>query len=430
MQKDPFIVIPRDAADRMAAIDGTSGTLVMTYLPSEELYVISRLQLTSGSRVPVTIPSDYQTLGWKGDEYAGQWFRRPSAHVNIAHLDLIRRPGSCVPLGTFKSWVPRVDDPGARAGLAITIDPEIPQEFRDAGVREYAGWIVSRDGVHAIDVEVEPGRLGLSQLSGKWPTDRLSKDVVMVVGVGSIGGAVADDLAAMGVGGTVLVDPDRFLWHNVMRHILGKPHVGRFKVDAMKDHLGARWPGHNVMPLIANVVESADLVRPLLGGVDLVVCAADGIAPRRVVSHLAKRAGRPAVLACVLDDGGIGEILRLRPGPRFGCLLCQRAALADAGGIDPEADQELAYGTGHVHKPMTAIPTDLRLVANLTAKVAVATLLEGKHGQPYGLSGEHAVICLRADHGRAAPFDLAGVGEVSWHDIVRPRPNCVTCSAA
>ena len=79
---------------------------------------------------------------------------------------------------------------------------------------------------------------------------------------------------------------------------------------------------------------------------------------------------------------------------------------------------------------MHSIPTDLHLVGNLAAKVAAATLLEGKHGQLFSLPGEHAVIGLRAAQGLAAPFDVAAVGEVTWHGVAPPRPDCVTCNPA
>jgi tRNA A37 threonylcarbamoyladenosine dehydratase len=89
----------------------------------------------------------------------------------------------------------------------------------------------------------------------------------MVVELGSIGGAVAEALAEMGVGQRILVDPDRFLWHKVVRHVLGKEAVGRFKVDAMRDHLHERWPELTTIPLAVDVVSRADFVRPLLLGV-------------------------------------------------------------------------------------------------------------------------------------------------------------------
>ena len=43
--------------------------------------------------------------------------------------------------------------------------------------------------------------------------------------------------------GLHLLDPDRLLWHNVVRHVLGQRHVGRYKTDAMADHLRDRYNG-------------------------------------------------------------------------------------------------------------------------------------------------------------------------------------------
>lgn len=179
MSKDPFVMLPRDAADRMLAVEDSSGRLAMTHLPSEELYVVTRLELRSGVRLPVDIPASYQTLRWTGTEYAGRWFKRPWEHINLAHLDLVRRPGSAVSFDTFKTWVPGVEDAGNGIGLVITIDSELTEEQRHARAREYAGWVVARDAVHAVDVAVEPEHVGLPQLSGQWPLDRLAGDTVM-----------------------------------------------------------------------------------------------------------------------------------------------------------------------------------------------------------------------------------------------------------
>jgi hypothetical protein len=431
MPKEPYFVLPRDAAQHIADSTNTTEQLTLNHLSSEELYIIDGFFTAPGSRMPATIPADYKTLNWRGEKHFGHWFKGLGAEVNETHLHLMRRPGTCMPLATFKKMVPAVSDPSRHESeFLITYCPDLSQEAVKAGARQFAGWIVDRAGARPAQVAEEPEVLGTVQLQAKWPVGALAGDVVMVVGLGSIGGAVTSALAEMGVGRTILVDPDRFLWHNVLRHVLGKEAVGRFKVDAMRDLLRDRWPEHNSLPLAVDVVSMADSIRPLLAGVDLIVCGADGIAPRRVVSHLARRAGVPAVLACVLDDGGIGEILRLRNGSRYGCLLCHRAQIAAAGGIDPEADQELDYGSGHTHKPMTAIPTDLHTVGKLAAKVAVSTLLESKHGIPMRLPGEHAVIGLRSDLGLAEPYNVAGVGEIVWHDIPEPRETCATCSPA
>ena len=108
-----------------------------------------------------------------------------------------------------------------------------------------------------------------------------------------------------------------------------------------------------------------------------------------------------------------------------------RQSLVEAGSMDAEADQELAYGTGQSHRPMTAVPPDLQLVGTLAAKVAVATLLESLHGDlTQHLQGEHAIVGLRPAGDMQAPFDVRSAGEIRWLPISPPRSGCPTCGPA
>lgn len=403
----------------------------MRFVPAEGLYVISAITSSAGTTLPVDIPSEYRALKWDGERCTGQWMRKPQSEINVLHRYVISRTGRTLDYDAFRDMVPNVSDPGNHSGLLITHDPDLSPETLQAGVHEFAGWNVERSGVSPIRIEVEPKIVGLLQLAGQWPIEQLAATSVIVVGCGSIGSATAEALASYGVGRVLLIDPDRFLWHNMLRHTLGPESVGRRKVHALKDHLKSQWPLHNVEALPIDIVTQAHLARPLMENVDLVICAADGIAPRRVVSHLARRAGKPAILACVLDNGSIGELLRLRPTPRFGCLLCFRAHLDASGAMDAEADQELDYGTGRVHQPMTAVPPDLRLIGTLAAKAAVATLLESLYGDhTQSLPGEHAVIGLRPGGDLAPPFDAKAAAGISWASIPEPRENCPSCGAA
>jgi hypothetical protein len=60
---------------------------------------------------------------------------------------------------------------------------------------------------------------------------------------------------------------------------------------------------------------------------------------------LARTAGVPLVLDCILEDGTVGEVLRVPTG-RTGCLLCHRARLIEEGLLDPEPGIDLRYGAG------------------------------------------------------------------------------------
>ena len=296
---------------------------------------------------------------------------------------------------------------------------------------EWAAWWLDRQGAKPADLEVlgAPG-LGWDQLRPGWPVDSVRSARITVVGVGSIGSATVHALAAYGVGKIALVDPDRLLAHNLIRHELSARHLGLMKVDGLAEQVRSSWPDTVVEPLALDVSADADMMRPLFDVSDVVICAADGVGPRRVVSHLARRATVPAVLACVLEEGEIGEIIRLMPWPTSGCLLCHRQHLVDAGGFDPEPTLDVPYGQGAGPRPMTAIAGDLQLVGQLAAKVAVATLLEGKGYYEQVLPADHLVVGLRPRPGLPPPADVRRAGELRWSSVGPPRPGCPTCHPA
>lgn len=353
----------------------------------------------------------------------GLWYRAPEGLHD--HYRWLLRLRAGVPLEEFKRLFPAwraTANEGAT--LVLTVDPQ--------GARRWAAWAVTAAGVSPLDVTVLRGPRAdpITELADDWPIEALAEARITVVGVGSIGSAVAHALATAGVGHLSLVDDDRLLWHNLVRHQSTRRDVGRYKVDAVADSITTRWPRTTVDPLRLNVITNADMMRTLFDASDLIVCAADGVSPRRVVSHLARRAKKTAVLACVLVDGAIGEVLRLRPWPGHGCLLCQRQKLVDDGVLDPEPLLDRPYGTGDRHLPMTAIGSDLQIVGQLAAKLAVATILEEHGHYDQRVLDEYMTIGLRPDGNTAEfgpPFDVA-CGEVRWLPPHPPLPDCPTCA--
>uniref|UniRef100_UPI0031E21BEB ThiF family adenylyltransferase n=1 Tax=Saccharothrix mutabilis TaxID=33921 RepID=UPI0031E21BEB len=311
--------------------------------------------------------------------------------------------------------------------MALTVSAEAPAEFPDINIPEMVAWYVTPAAARPVAIDVVSAEYGFPQLTGHWPVAHLEEKSVMLVRVGSIGGAAAHALASYGVGRIVLVDPDRLLSHNVVRHVSSVKHVGRLKVDAVKQELAEAWPATHVDALPVDVIAPAHLIRPRLRDVGVVLCTADGVAARRVVSHLARRARTDAVLACVLQDGAVGEIIRLRPWADHGCLTCRREALVARGAVDPEPALDLGYGTGTAHRPMTAVGGDLHLVGQMAAKAAVATVLERKGHSDQKLPGEHAIFGLRPTLGWTPPFDLNRNGDIRWLPHSPPRPGCPTC---
>lgn len=357
------------------------------------------------------------------EDASDMWWYRAFPGLHEQHR-LMLRLGAAVPLVAFASRFPAWRTTG-RDGATLVLTHE-----QDA-THAWAAWAVVGDVVRPQLVTVlrGPGANPTAALAGDWPVDVLADTRITIVGVGSIGSAAAHALAMAGVGHLSLVDPDRLLWHNVVRHTLDRRDVGRYKVDAVADAITRRWPGTAVEPLRFDVITDADRMRPLFDVSDVVVGAPDGVSPRRVVSHLARRSRTTAVLACVLLDGAVGEVLRLRPWPGHGCLLCQRQQLIDVGVLDPEPLIDRPYGTGDRHLPMTAVGSDLQMVGQLTAKVAVATVLEAHGHHDQAVRGEYAMLGLRPGGATAEygpPFDVPAAG-VQWRPAARPRQDCPTC---
>lgn len=415
------LLLNHEAATRIRS-SGRHGTFATQASSAHGAATVVAVSDSSGNTVAIRHDPRNHFLGSGTIRRNGLWFRTSSLLHELGYA-----VGARVAVLTRNYFASLLEAPLPAAGGAyfvITFAPDASELVPDL-----CAWRVSPDGVDLLDLDVQPApeHRGVAQLAPGWPVASLGGARVLVVGVGSIGSATAHCLAHYGVGHLDLLDPDRLRWHNLVRHTCGQRHVGAHKVDALRDDLGVLRPDIDVRALRWDVVVDADRVRGLLDTVDLVVCCADGVTPRRVVSHLARRASKTAILSCVLDDGGIGEIIRLRPWPDHGCLTCRRDALLDDHGIEPEPALDARYGSGTAHRPMTAVGGDLDVVGSLTAAIAVSTLRNRAGHSGQRLPGEHAAVALQPNHELAAPFDFTRSLQVRWFGAQPPRSGCPTC---
>jgi hypothetical protein len=394
---------------------------------TEGLGTVSRVAWggeTSRVTLPVQLHPNDHLLNYADEIPNSSLFRHVPGELHVWH-EVSGRQSAAITYDGLRQHIPHLPQLGPNPVWLVTYAPDRPDLEPWMTIPEFAAWTISSDGARPANLIVEPTERGLVQLRDRWPVDDIQASRMVVVGVGSIGGSAVRDLAGYGVGHLDLIDPDRLAWHNFVRHTSDVRNVGRFKVDALKAELGRSHPETSITAHRLDVAHDADRLRPLLDDVDLLICAADGTNARRAAQHLARRAGIPAVLACVLDDGAVGEVLRLWPWKDKGCLLCHRSTIDT---FDPEADQELSYGTGQSHRPMTALGPDLHLVASLTAKIAVATVLQAKGHGEQTLSSDLAVVGLRPAPLLGAPYNVEHPGQITWHETAPPRPGCPTCA--
>jgi molybdopterin/thiamine biosynthesis adenylyltransferase len=425
---DPIILLPRDYAKRIERCGKSFGYLDARQDQREQVFIVDGFW--KGNEGGVHGISEWvkqrHYLGHAELEpKMGLWYHVDHAVHELGLVTAVRRSGFV--LDTFRDgvqggWVA----PGMGSTLAITYAD------RPDGEREWAGWVLdgAQQAARRIDLQVVDEEMPvMAPLVDHWPLLELATEQVVVIGAGSIGSAANDALVAYGIRSLALVDPDRLLGHNFARHRSHPGQLGRRKVTAEKQRLIDREPSLDIEGFTADVIDDADLMRPLFADASLILVTSDGVESRRVANHLARRAGKPVVFACVLMDGSYGEVLRI-PTPAVGCLLCARDELIRSGAmVNPEGHLDRDYGTGTRHLPMTAVGGDLGLVGQLAAKAAVATLLQARGHGDQRLPGDHAVLGLRPRPGLAEPFNIEFAGEIRWRQLPPPRRDCPTCSA-
>ena len=94
------------------------------------------------------------------------------------------------------------------------------------------------------------------------------------------------------------------------------------------------------------------------------------------INYVALKSSTPAVIAAMLGNITLGEIIRVLPG-RTPCLECIRRALQSIGSIEPgrgEGGRDDPYGGSPLKQNGGGSRVDISIVAGLQARVALDTL--------------------------------------------------------
>ena len=176
-----------------------------------------------------------------------------------------------------------------------------------------------RFGLSAAAVEKEALLLGLLPARYRRNRDTISvrqqltlfRSRVAVVGCGGLGGYVIEELARLGVGTLVAVDPDRFEEHNLNRQILSSvAALGRPKAEVVVERVRALNPAVTVLP-VATPFGAGDGAA-CLDGANVVVDAIDSVPGRLALCEACARLGVPLVHGAIA--GWYGQVTTEFPG--------------------------------------------------------------------------------------------------------------------
>jgi hypothetical protein len=246
--------------------------------------------------------------------------------------------------------------------------------------RYFGGGAIMRRPVERADAAWVHGR-------GQDPdAQRLRSMTVIIIGCGSMGGAVAVALAQAGVGRIVLIDFDTLTWANVGRHPLGATHVNWHKAKGLAEKLRTDFP-HTTFEHRDIDVDTAVRRHPeLLVSSDLIVATTGSWAAdsRLDAWHAATGRAVPIVYGWMEPHASAGHALLLA-----GAEACLRCGF-DGTGLPgfrvttwPAGTTRQEPACGAVFQPYG--PVELGYVNSLVSELALDTLLNGGSAPLYRL---------------------------------------------
>jgi molybdopterin/thiamine biosynthesis adenylyltransferase len=140
---------------------------------------------------------------------------------------------------------------------------------------------------------------------------QLFQSCAAVIGCGGLGGYVLEELARLGVGRIVAIDPDVFEEHNLNRQLLSLvENLGQPKVEAAAARIAKINPAIELQPVRAAFGSTNGA--ELLSGVDVVVDAVDNIPVRLELAEVCAKLGLSMVHGAIA--GWYGHVATVYPG--------------------------------------------------------------------------------------------------------------------
>jgi molybdopterin-synthase adenylyltransferase len=200
----------------------------------------------------------------------------------------------------------------------------INTHLHDAAVNGLLPWPAQVAAAERFGVPVsvvEEMALALELLPARYQRNRqaiavrqqltLFRSRVAVIGCGGLGGYVIEELARLGVGTILAIDPDVFEEHNLNRQLLSSPaNLGHPKVDAAAARMAEINPAVTLEPF--RVAYAPANGRELLRNVHVVVDALDSIPTRLALAATCTELGIPLVHGAI--GGWYGQVATQFPG--------------------------------------------------------------------------------------------------------------------
>lgn len=207
-----------------------------------------------------------------------------------------------------------------------------------------------------------------SRNTGLLESTAMNNKKALIIGCGSVGSLVANELARAGVGHFILVDSDILEVHNICRHQLGFRDLGRYKVDAVRDAILNINPLAEVMTYRGILQDlPADYVKEFRNGI--IVGTGDNRESSGFGNDLARALEVPFIATCCWTRAHAGEVFYWYPGAG---LPLYREAFADLITDERPASHRNYFADDYDERTMRfepGISTDIAYVTTVAIKL-------------------------------------------------------------
>jgi molybdopterin/thiamine biosynthesis adenylyltransferase len=258
--------------------------------------------------------------------------------------------------------------------------PDAQCDSADQAVR---GFVKQEGQWKEARVQVVPVKEDLfSRSKGLFETNVLADVCVLIVGVGSVGAPLAEELAKLGIGRFILIDHDRIELVNVIRHVAGISDIGRYKTKVMADRIRNKNPHAEVETYEIKIArENQEMLRGLARRCDVGVGSLDDQEGRLIFNKVCVDENTQLIIPGVSRRAHSCQILFVRKPrvtPCYNCFLTILPQIeSDREISSPEQAQKFAYSDRPVPiEPGLSI--DIAPVVTMSAKLIVTELLKNK----------------------------------------------------
>jgi len=276
-------------------------------------------------------------------------------------------------------------------------------------------FIASYTRISAIESEKLTEKSYHLRNSGRANHDILKSKFINIVGVGALGGEIADCITKAGPAAVYLFDNQRMKAHNAVRHLAGLNQIGLPKVVAVAHSLRQ----HN--PFVHLEIFTRDInrfpVEEFLADGSVTISS---IADDNVEAYLNERAvlaNKQVYYVRALRGGKVARIFRVIPG-LDACFQCLNLYRQDGHTfIDIPEDKTMPTLKNECNNPIRpASAADLKLIAAIVSRIVIDQLQGSATGSNHWIwtSEQLAIVQLNE------PWQM-------HKQYIAPHPQCLYC---